>query len=232
MPPALRFFERLAPAAPHGTASVQAAFPSRFETRSGAAARGGLAPEQGLEEETIFEPVPRTRAPHAQADVDALPSRVQAVDTAIDHAGGVRRDEQRADVHDPSRAAAALPQAVRASAPTTRQTDAAEGNTAVPRPTRDERAVLPVVTAARATGRPPLEDLARRPLREQVHAHRVMAREDASPTIVHVTIDRVDIRAPAMHAPPERAPVRPRGGSWKSLDDYLRQRTHATGDGA
>jgi len=59
------------------------------------------------------------------------------------------------------------------------------------------------------------------PLR--VESLRDVVREAASAPVVHVTIDRIDVRLPPAPAPAARAPTRPRTASGvPSLGDYLR----------
>jgi hypothetical protein len=61
------------------------------------------------------------------------------------------------------------------------------------------------------------------PLSAAAQAQRAAAASTAPATVVQVTIDRIDVRAPATPAAAERAP-RKRGGSAQSLSEYLRQR--------
>jgi hypothetical protein len=62
----------------------------------------------------------------------------------------------------------------------------------------------------------------RSPLREQLRAQRQVAEQPSAAPIVHVTIDRIDVRAPA---PTQTAlsPPKARRAASQSLTDYLRQ---------
>lgn len=79
-------------------------------------------------------------------------------------------------------------------------------------------AVPVVVTMPDTAGSPP----ARGPLSSGAVAARTESRSESRP-IIHVTIDRIDVRAPSV---PERASSRPRSRSnaSASLNDYLRSR--------
>ena len=90
---------------------------------------------------------------------------------------------------------------------------------------RDSSELAGVSRAASVT---PGSALRHAPLREHVREQRV-GPPGPPPTIVHVTIDRIDVRPPATSAAPERAVSRPRKDSWKSLGEYLRQRERPNG---
>lgn len=63
------------------------------------------------------------------------------------------------------------------------------------------------------------------PLRESTLAqHAALQRAAQAPTVVQVTIDRIDVRG-APETTPQRSAARARATSATSLGDYLRQRT-------
>jgi len=88
-------------------------------------------------------------------------------------------------------------------------------------PTHRERVTL--------ASRPEQRSVDHGPLSQQALASRVVPQSDRPP-IVHVTIDRVDVRAPA--APDRPAPrPRPRATTSGSLTDYLQTRQRRRGGG-
>ena len=90
------------------------------------------------------------------------------------------------------------------------------------------QAVSEPVRAALAS-RPEQRSVDHGPLSQQALASRVVPQSDRPP-IVHVTIDRVDVRAPA--APDRPAPrPRPRATTSGSLTDYLQTRQRRRGGG-
>lgn len=71
---------------------------------------------------------------------------------------------------------------------------------------------------------PPLVD-ARPPLREPIARQRAATQSSLAPTEVHVTIDRIEVRAPASATGGATQPLsKPRAAPSLSLADYLRQR--------
>jgi len=72
----------------------------------------------------------------------------------------------------------------------------------------------------------------RSPLRESTVAQRAAPARGETPTIVHVTIDRVDVRAPPAPAFTPSLNQKPRAMSTVSLSDYLRQRDSARNGGS
>ena len=73
-------------------------------------------------------------------------------------------------------------------------------------------------------------NVSRAPMSEAAVAQRT-ARSAERPAIVHVTIDRIDVRAPATQSRPVATP-KARPASRVSLADYLRGDTGRNGDGA
>lgn len=89
-----------------------------------------------------------------------------------------------------------------------------------------------------ASPQPPTATSHRTPLRESAVEHRLPAPRQAArqvqqqPTVIQVTIDRLDVRAPAAGTPPRPA-AKPRGNaSTLPLGDYLRQRDRPRNGGA
>lgn len=65
----------------------------------------------------------------------------------------------------------------------------------------------------------------RPPLREPIARQRAASQSSLAPTEVHVTIDRIEVRAPASATGGATRPIsKPRAGPSLSLADYLRQR--------
>ncbi|HEU0202078.1 MAG TPA: hypothetical protein VFR86_16805 [Burkholderiaceae bacterium] len=85
------------------------------------------------------------------------------------------------------------------------------------RPPRDTADAAPAQPPTHPDHRAP-----RPPLTESAVAQRA-AQVRSEPTVVHVTIDRIDVRAPAQAPEPALAP-KPRATSTLPLSDYLRQR--------
>jgi hypothetical protein len=70
------------------------------------------------------------------------------------------------------------------------------------------------------------------PLREIVVRHRAATETSRAPAEIHVTIDRIDVRAPAAAAAEPAGPAsRARRAPSLSLVDYLREREQARGSG-
>lgn len=72
----------------------------------------------------------------------------------------------------------------------------------------------------------------RPPLRESAVAQRVASQYSEAPTVVQVTIDRVDVRMPPAAQPGQQLNSKPRTASTVSLGDYLRQRERARHGGS
>jgi len=113
---------------------------------------------------------------------------------------------------DPERAAAREAKPLAASDP-------------APQPMLSQRAPQPLRVPAQRTALPSVLPAAHetpvvRPLSATALAGRALA-PTAPPPVVHVTIDRIDVRAPAAPARPSAAPRRARAPS-VSLGDYLR----------
>lgn len=233
MAPPVRFFERLMPAAPSAGAHVHAALPSRF-------APPGLeltAPES-LEQDDAADIGAASRdhgdfAPRGHAAPRDAGQSVTAPPPRTDRA--ITRGDSVVDARAPQGSAAApadLSDAVDATArvPSTRSLPTRE-RAAVDDDIVPNRRVRPaahgasaLVRARRAAPVPAASVAPHAPLREQVRERRIGPPPVPPPTIVQVTIDRIDVRAPAANAQPERSVSKPRNDSWKSLGDYLRQR--------
>lgn len=83
---------------------------------------------------------------------------------------------------------------------------------------------MSAVTRQQTDTRPPLRDIA--------VAQRAASLRAEAPAVVHVTIDRIDVRAPGTAAPSERRlNPKPRTASTVSLSDYLRQHERSRNGG-
>lgn len=72
----------------------------------------------------------------------------------------------------------------------------------------------------------------RPPLSDNTVAQRFSAQRPEAPAIVHVTIDRIDVRMPAAAQASQQPTPKPRAASAVALGDYLRQRDRARNGGA
>jgi hypothetical protein len=101
----------------------------------------------------------------------------------------------------------------------------AEPGTARPQHEQDAGAAMP---ALQTVAEPWAAGRVSPPLRESTIAQRAAAPSASqAPTVVHVTIDRIDVRAPAAAATRARPQPTPRVTPDLSLKDYLRQRERA-----
>lgn len=237
MVPPVRFLEQLMPAAHQGGASVRAALPSRF------------AP-QSFEIESKESPAVRTRDDAGSRDEPRVAPPQQSKPSNDESTRSTQRSPAERGVGDPVVAHAA-PVPVRADArqkpadssaarplpspdtPTPALAPTLQRAADVSAPRKRERAAVgdasAVVNASPTSNKAPVNAIGRPPLREHVREQRINPPPVQQPTIVQVTIDRIDVRAPAANATPERTASKPRNASFKSLGDYLRQRDGASG---
>ena len=204
----MRFFQRLAPSV-RTQHAVQPALPPRF-----------AAPSAGLHEVDAEPPTPPARAtaealePRAPRETpstavhEAMPpaptrTRIAPIEThASPHP--VPRSAPPPSAHAPARPPAA---------PVSRVVHVHEAAIA---PALD---AAPPLRPQRAD--PPAPPTPQRPLSALALAQRVhTTKSDA--TVVHVTIDRIDVRAPAPAQAP-RAQAKPRAAPTMALADYLRR---------
>jgi hypothetical protein len=232
--PTVRFLEQLMPSGLDTLAAVRAALPARF-------APPGFTTHPG-DENAIGEV-----GDIARAERGVPPTDVRARDEA--HSRGAIKPAAPLPPVAPPRwplgAAALSPDAAggrggesHSDAP--RAPDGIQGSPspmvaatpiAAPSPRSHSSAEIAVGRTAASAGtmtRGETTAAARAPLRAQTRAHRA-ALSGEQPTIVHVTIDRIDVRAPAASAPSERPAPKKRSGLSQSLSDYLRQRDRAQG---
>ena len=231
------FLQRLAPAMAGDPGRVRAALTPRFAVASTGPwdADADAAPTRATE-----SPPPRDEAVQSAADNRA---QVQAhrPDAQVPRPTGTNAaqilqpafDAQRAAIPaapTPSRPLHATPMHPLFEAPAVAMAPGALQ--LAPRDTIEADAPLhthappPFQAAAPATA----HIAARPPLRDSVIEQRVAARRTSAPPVVHVTIDRIDVRVPP--APPAPRPAaRPRSAaSATPLADYLRQRDRSGGD--
>lgn len=225
---------------------LRAALPSRFEPTS--AARFDAAADDPPERDHRYAPsvpraaVPRTSAP-AAVDRRRDPARDPARDSDRRHAGGAsqqrvdpataptqvapRGDKLRAPAiagageprrpHDPRHGTdASAPPSERAAAVAASRHPEPDGHRlALARDAfaRDARALIASWPSA-----PPH---AAAPLDASVVASQP-ARAAAGPPVVHLSIERIDVRAAAPAAPPSTVGATPRARTARTLADYLR----------
>ena len=209
--PSVRFFARLA----RGGAGVHAALPPRFGSAD------ALAP---LEEHNTLMPA---EAGASEPGDPAVPGGQREDAATVGNAAA-----PEAKQHPATPRTIARPDPTELRLPPDRDTplprtaakpevDAAPAGK--PKPSFAQ-AVMPLRSPAQAfaTLSKPAVEL-RPPLREAAVSQRAMSRTDG-PSVVQVTIDRVDVRLPSGTAPERRAEPRRRASSTVSLSDYLRQR--------
>ncbi|HMN20309.1 MAG TPA: hypothetical protein PKA16_02840 [Ottowia sp.] len=245
----LPFLARLAPSARAAAPGVHAALPSRF------AASG--APEPLVEQ--VSEIPADTQSRTSRQRPDAATPRTTMHLAGVPSSPLVRRsavDARERPFRPAVPGAAGAPGAVPEAAAQRQTSSAARGAVGAigspslepprhmaesvgstqhgsPRP-----AFRPVAEASPPVHRvlPPAEARAdpgvRAPLRETVVAQRIAPQRAAdAPTVVHVTIDRVDVRVPSPQPVEPRVESRRRSPSTVSLGDYLRQRERSSGGG-
>jgi hypothetical protein len=210
----LPFFERLAPTASGRSAIefVRAALPPRFaasqDLDSGESLPLDIAADAEIVEHGTPQPL-RGGEPGQQSGTAAALSDKDAVVVQVTPPSAKNLAAARASA-DPS--------PVRLPA----RTKASNTAAAVPATARSEHSPK-TSNARRDKNRSADRDLLRKaPLSAAAQAQRVAASVER-PTVVHVTIDRIDVRAPAAPAATERTPKK-RSGAAQSLSDYLRQR--------
>lgn len=223
------FLQRLALAASPSASSARVALAPRF-----------AGPGAG-ESESVFE-APQPRAATHQSELDGAPSTPIGSHFQVESGTALRDDTQRVrgperierrPVELPRQASAepaqhlplvhaALPPAASPMAPAATLPTAPA--TAAPR-TGQRLEPVRVDTVPHDRVQPPTSGRTTPPLRASTVAqHAAAARAQAAPTVVQVTIDRIDVRAaappPAVHrAPKARVPAA------QSLTDYLRPRS-------
>jgi hypothetical protein len=212
----MEFLRGLGPHHAHGTSNAVAALPSRFETDR--PLRGALSPvvPPGLHQEGSGEPAHRLAAPLSQAPSHAgvaAPSR-----TADGQQSAPPRRERvaTATASDDAHRAAPSRTRVDASPPTP-----SAHLPMKPRPGANPARALSLPAVALAlTGGATDAPLSKGSVLSSAMAARAAQSADRRP-IVHVTIDRIDVRAPA--APePAKPPAGPRSASsTRSLTEYL-----------
>lgn len=232
-PAPMRFLERLVPST-HGAGSgVRAALAPRFAPRTGSQDTRGEPDRDAL---AAGHPSPQ----HAFA---ATPSQV-----APQQAGGPSSNDAftppvpmartpstpgRGNDNPPpasiSKAAAPVAGSASSAASDATESGATPWHTSqLPLRQRDTQGVH----AAPASAQPGLPQVAP-PLSESTLAQRIApARTAETPTVVHVTIDRIDVRTPSATAAQARPQAKPRAASAMSLGDYLRQRDRARHGGS
>jgi hypothetical protein len=226
----MRFLERLAPGA--RAAIVRAALPSRFAPRA--------APEPLAEQ--AFNPQVEGRTAASSAELPPAPRAEHVAPSVGVSAAPVTLHFRRAPatssdsepVRSPARAVSEIPTAltpttiarVASMASPPQSLRGARERTSTARPEVTLHASGPI--AAREPLPAPAD--VRPPLRESALAGRA-ARHSEAPDVVHVTIDRIDVRMPAAARPAQRRDSKPRATSTVALGDYLRRRDGPRSEG-
>jgi hypothetical protein len=228
----MRFFEQLAPAsfALDSRGFVRAALPPRFAAEPAGGGTdepllvNGLAVAGDASRDESRAPLPRPSGTGLTPAMAQAPPRAApgSSDETIAHVNALEMIPT-----SPGREAAT--DATAATAPPTRSArsalangalTAAQGKLDAPRTSHFAVSTPPSTAPIIATARPPLRDRA---------VAQLTAPGRGEPTVVQVTIDRIDVRAPAARATPERPPAKPRRAPSQSLGDYLRGRDRANG---
>jgi hypothetical protein len=229
----IRFLERLAPAATTTGAQVYAPAPPRFAP---------WTPELQPDEEQVSVPAAPDRETSDQSPsrvtpaMNVRPTAAAAVERARSSivVAAPRSDSNRAAPPEQSNAltsviardstmnVSATPSPAASGAP-------AASSVAAPRASasRSRSPALSVIASAPPRSEAELSDaaVARPPLRERTVAQvSAQPRAERQP-VVHVTIDRIEVRSPAARPAASAAPKsKPRTPSSKALGDYLRER--------
>lgn len=223
----MRFLEQLMPGPAEPGTAVRAALRHRFAPERpdldlpDAAVRDAVTDRETTLRRGPPDVVPSRRDEREErgARVAPVSSSIAATPPHVEPVTSGGPSPGDAPAADPVRLAAATPMAVSpAKAPVAM---AVVTRAAAPAPAGRIAPRVPDIAPA-AVGR-------RAPLSERACAERAARPEVEPPTIVQVTIDRIDVRAPAVGAGPEQSGRRKRGGASQSLGDYLRQRDRASG---
>ena len=221
------FLRRLAPPREGDLSRAVAVLPSRFagevplrSTPAPGEAAGSF--DDALPPADAQTPPPRLQRAHP-APAEAVPAVQRTVlhpvpVTAAQPGTGAAAPARHAPPRDPMPPAQPNPPAAKvdgASAPARREA-VARGEPAVP-PARPRAAASATPAATRPAIAPPIAN----PLSPRTVAARAQAAEPPRP-VIHVTIDRIDVRTPAAPARAP-APAKPRAAAPSvSLADYLR----------
>lgn len=239
MAPASNFLTRLAPWATQRDGAVRAAVASRFAPVEPEVALVVDTPAERSSatrsESTATQP-PRTRAANTFDEVVAAIDRLAGAPRASESASSssfaeyvrspvVQRSTPARAKAEPSRDVARRPQAPIATTIDTEHESSSirTTTTIVERTAFDAAASAPPHTASQSDV--DLSTIAAKagPMRPEAVAQRPTPARDERPTVVEITIDRIDVRVPAANSP-TRAPTQPRAKPTQSLADYLRQR--------
>jgi hypothetical protein len=215
------FLQRLAPAVTQAPSAVRAALPPRFAPQSvveaepiaAAAPAASMAakplPAQPVERHSAEAPAPT--GPRTLPQHDAATVAVRAVQpthaTPVAAAPGTGRREAPSNATEPS-----APPLARAGLASTEPALPPRPAAMAGEPARVQRSPEP----AHSTPFQP-------PLSPATLAQRTLPQAAPTPPVIHVTIDRLDVRLPAPATAPKAAP-KPRTTTTLPLADYLRQR--------
>lgn len=236
MTPAPRFFARLAPWAGQGQGSVRAAVTPRFAAPEVGDGRWAVGADPIATPEGVNEP-----AIGGGVDVDSETTRRSDSARERQHQTALSKERRDGvgleselplptapvvDVPSPMKIRGAVhddsPHAPPKAASPASDAQTIPGKTIVERitlvespdrresPVKPDREFLPAAMAARG------------PLRPESVAHRASPPRASSPTVVEITIDRIDVRVPAASA--TARPAKTRAAPTQSLADYLRHR--------
>jgi len=219
-----RFFARLAPGTAQQPGAVRAALLPRFaaQERSAemvetveetaaprdAAPRGITAARRAVIASSITDTIaPRLEraAPDAPATTPLVEKESRPVQTPR-----VERAMTQLDVADRQAVDSVAPSVIERIEILEKKPDSAA---ATPAPTPASRETEPTLTVT-----------VQGPLRPQAVAQRPTSTRTESPTIVEITIDRIDVRAPKTNNVTQARPATKRAEPTQSLSDYLRER--------
>lgn len=230
----LPFLARLAPAARGASPSVRAALPSRFESMGSAETLAEQVVKTPAEDGRPARPAPTVAEPAAEAESPTVTAKAPSVTpkhmAEMQSVARLDPRELRVSMADtPQLPAGASPRS-RSEAPVAPADSPGPAASFAGQAPREEPSHLPSdkpsLTAAPeafAQSSRPAADV-RPPLRESTVAQRATSDRAERQDVVHVTIDRIDVRLPAAGTPERRPNPRTRPAASVSLGEYLRQR--------
>lgn len=234
----LPFLARLAPAVREAAPSVRAALPSRFESKGSAETLAEQVVETPAEDGRPARPAPSLAEPAVEAvspRVTATAPSVTPKDMAVmQTVARLDPRELRVSMADTPPVAAGAAPGSRLEAPVPHADSPGPAASFARQAPRQEPSRLPSVkpfdkpslTAApesfAQSSRPAAE--VPPPLRESTVAQRATSDRAEPQDVVHVTIDRIDVRLPSAGTTERRPNPKTRAASTLTLGEYLRQR--------
>jgi hypothetical protein len=230
----LPFLARLAPAALSAAPSVRAALPSRFDSKGSAETLVEQVVETPAEDRRPARPAPSAAEPASEAVSPTVTATAPSVTpkqmAVMQTVARLDPREQRVSIADTPQVPAGASPLSPGAAPLPPVDSPGSPASFTRYSPREEPSRLP-------SGKPSLtaspEGFAQwsrpavdvpPPLRESTVAQRATSDRAERQDVVHVTIDRIDLRLPSAGTPEHRANPRTRPATSVSLGDYLRQR--------